>query len=37
MPYVNAGQYSAASAARSSLKGVDLMWAGMPNVWVLDK
>jgi peptide/nickel transport system substrate-binding protein len=37
MPYVNAGQYSAASAARSSLKGVELMWAGMPNVWVLDK
>jgi peptide/nickel transport system substrate-binding protein len=37
VPYVNAGQYSAASAARSSLKGVESMWAGMPNVWVLDK
>lgn len=36
-PYVNAGQYSAASAARSSLKGVEQMWAGMPTVWVLDK
>ena len=37
VPYINAGQYSAASAARSSLKGIEKMWAGMPNVWVLDK
>lgn len=37
IPYVNAGQYSAAIAARSSLKGLDKMWAGMPTVWVLDK
>jgi peptide/nickel transport system substrate-binding protein len=34
---VNAGQYSAAIAARTSLKGLDKMWAGMPTVWVLDK
>jgi peptide/nickel transport system substrate-binding protein len=37
VPYVNAGQYSAAFAARSSLKGIDKLWAGMPAVWVLDK
>jgi peptide/nickel transport system substrate-binding protein len=37
VPYVNLGQYSAAIAARSSLKGLDKMWAGMPTVWVLDK
>ena len=37
IPYVNAGQYSAAIAARTSLKGLDKMWAGMPTVWVLDK
>jgi peptide/nickel transport system substrate-binding protein len=37
IPYVNAGQYSAAFAARSDLKGVDRMWAGMPTVWMLDK
>ncbi|MGK6306514.1 ABC transporter substrate-binding protein [Variovorax sp. DT-64] len=37
VPYVSAGQYSAAFAARASLKGVDKLWAGMPTVWVLDK
>jgi peptide/nickel transport system substrate-binding protein len=37
VPYVNVGQYSAAIAARSSLKGLDKLWAGLPNVWVLDK
>jgi peptide/nickel transport system substrate-binding protein len=37
VPYVNLGQYSPAFAARSSLKGVDKMWAGMPTVWMLDK
>jgi peptide/nickel transport system substrate-binding protein len=37
VPYVNAGQYSAAFAARASLKGTDKLWAGMPAVWVLDK
>jgi len=37
VPYVNAGQYSAAFAARASLKGVDKLWAGMPTVWMLDK
>lgn len=36
-PYVNAGQYSAAFVARSSLKGVDKLWAGLPLAWVLDK
>lgn len=36
-PYINAGQYSAAFAARASLKGLDKMWAGMPTVWMLDK
>lgn len=36
-PYVNAGQYSSAFVARSSLKGVDKLWAGLPLVWVLDK
>ena len=37
VPYISSGQYSAASAARASLKGIENMWAGMPNVWVLDK
>lgn len=37
VPYINAGQYSAAFAARSSLKGVDKLWGGMPVVWALDK
>jgi peptide/nickel transport system substrate-binding protein len=37
VPYVNAGQYSAAYAARASLKNLDKLWAGMPNVWVLDR
>ncbi|MGJ7543697.1 ABC transporter substrate-binding protein [Variovorax sp. LT1R16] len=37
VPYVNAGQYSAAFAARANLKGIDRLWAGMPMVWVLDK
>ncbi|MDI3380455.1 ABC transporter substrate-binding protein [Xenophilus aerolatus] len=37
IPYVNAGQYSAAYAARASLKGLDKLWSGMPVVWALDK
>ncbi|MBU1359174.1 MAG: ABC transporter substrate-binding protein [Gammaproteobacteria bacterium] len=37
IPYVNAGQYSAAYAARSNLKGLDKLWAGMPVVWALDR
>lgn len=37
VPYINAGQYSAAFAARASIKGLDKMWAGMPTVWMLDK
>ena len=37
VPYVNAGQYSAAFAARANLKGIDKLWSGMPAVWVLDK
>ena len=37
IPYVNAGQYSAAYAARASLKGLDKLWAGMPIFWALDK
>jgi peptide/nickel transport system substrate-binding protein len=37
VPYINAGQYSAALAARADLKGIDKLWAGMPNVWVLDR
>lgn len=37
MPYVNAGQYSAAYAASTSLKGTDKLWAGMPVYWALDK
>jgi len=34
---VNAGQYSAAYAARANIKGLDKLWAGMPTVWMLDK
>jgi len=37
VPYINLGQYSAASAARKELKGADKMWGGMPNVWVMEK
>lgn len=37
IPYVNAGQYSAAFAARSNIKNIDKLWSGMPAVWVLDK
>lgn len=37
VPYVNAGQYSAAYAARASLKGLDKLWGGMPVFWALDK
>ncbi|MFL6692172.1 MAG: ABC transporter substrate-binding protein [Ramlibacter sp.] len=37
VPYVNVGQYSAAIAVRSNLKGIDRLWAGMPTVWMLDK
>ncbi len=37
LPYISLGQYSAAFAARAGLKGTDRLWAGMPNVWTLDK
>ncbi|MDN6888382.1 ABC transporter substrate-binding protein, partial [Variovorax sp. CAN2819] len=37
VPYINAGQYSAAFAARTSLKGLDKLWSGMPTVWALDR
>ena len=37
LPYLNAGQYSAAYAARANIKGLDKLWAGMPTVWMLDK
>jgi len=37
VPYVNAGQYTAAYAARADLKGVDRLWAGLPLAWVLDR
>jgi peptide/nickel transport system substrate-binding protein len=35
VPYINAGQYSAAFAARANIKGLDKLWAGMPTVWML--
>jgi len=37
VPYVNAGQYSVAFAARADLKGLDKLWAGLPTVWALDR
>lgn len=37
VPYISVGQYSPAFAARSSLKGVDKLWRGLPTVWMLDK
>jgi peptide/nickel transport system substrate-binding protein len=37
MPYINAGQYTAAYAARADLRGVDKLWAGLPIAWVLDR
>jgi peptide/nickel transport system substrate-binding protein len=37
LPYINAGQYQAASAYRANLKGIDKMWNGLPTVWVLDR
>lgn len=37
VPYINAGQYSAAYAARTNIKGLDKLWGGIPLVWMLDK
>jgi peptide/nickel transport system substrate-binding protein len=37
VPYINAGQYSAAFAARADLKGLDKLWAGMPMFWALSR
>lgn len=37
VPYINAGQYSPAFAARKELKGVDKLWGGLPLLWLLDK
>jgi peptide/nickel transport system substrate-binding protein len=37
VPYINLGQYSPAFAARSTLKGIDRMWSGLPTVWMLDR
>ena len=37
VPYVNAGQYSAAAAVRTQVKGVDKLWGAMPVFWALDK
>lgn len=36
VPYIFFGQYSPASAVRTSVKGVDKLWR-VPNPWVLDK
>lgn len=36
-PYISAGQYASAYAARANLKGLDKLWSGMPIVWALDK
>lgn len=37
VPYISFGQFSAAFAARKELKNVDMIWAGLPSVWMLDK
>lgn len=37
VPYINAGQYSMAYAARTNIKGLDKLWGGIPLVWALDK
>jgi peptide/nickel transport system substrate-binding protein len=37
LPYINAGQYQSASAARANLKGLDKLWNGLPTVWALDR
>jgi peptide/nickel transport system substrate-binding protein len=37
VPYVNAGQFTQAFAARASLKGLDKLWGGVATVWALDK
>ncbi len=37
VPYINAGQYSPAFAARKNIKGTEKLWAGLPLVWMLDK
>lgn len=36
VPYIFFGQYSPASAVRTSVKGVEKLWR-VPNPWVLDK
>jgi len=35
--YIMAGQYQSAFAARSTLKGADKLWRGIPLAWMLDK
>ncbi|MCW5321145.1 ABC transporter substrate-binding protein [Verminephrobacter aporrectodeae] len=37
VPYVSTGQYSIAFAARTSLKGAEGIWAGIPMPWMFDK
>jgi peptide/nickel transport system substrate-binding protein len=37
VPYISVGQYSAAFAARKSLKGADRLVRGLPTVWMLEK
>jgi peptide/nickel transport system substrate-binding protein len=37
VPYAAFGQYSQAYAARKTLKHTELLWSGMPTLWVLEK
>lgn len=37
LPYISAGQFSPAMAARKEIKGLDKMAKGIPTVWQLDK
>ena len=37
VPYINAGQYSPAFAARKNILGTEKLWGGLPLVWMLNK
>ena len=37
VPYISFGQYSAAFAARKELRNTEMIWAGLPSIWMLDK
>jgi peptide/nickel transport system substrate-binding protein len=37
VPYISFGQFTAAYAARKSIKNTEIMWGAIPTPWMLDK